>query len=150
LAALLVFRQRFLYSMGVGGAICALVASIVSLTLLPTLLAVLGERVGGRLGEPDNGFWYRHSWRVMRHPVAVAMGAGAVLIALGLPFTSIRWTGIDASDLPRSAPARMVDDLLPSAGRSPIVVAGHCATHFPGAVTTRGYVSIPVRAPVLS
>jgi RND superfamily putative drug exporter len=150
LAALLIFRQRFLYSMGVGGAICALLASLVSLTLLPALLAMLGERVGGRLGEPDNGFWYRHSWRVMRHPVAVAVGAGAVLIALGLPFTSIRWTGIDASDLPKSAPARRVDDLLPSAGSAPIVVAGRCPTRFPGAVTNPGYVSIPVHAPPLS
>src|SRR3954453_20485710 len=45
LAALLVFRQRFLYSMGVGGSICALIAAGVSLTLLPALLAALGERV---------------------------------------------------------------------------------------------------------
>ena len=45
LAALIVFRQRFLYSMGVGGALCALIAAGVSLTLLPALLGILGERV---------------------------------------------------------------------------------------------------------
>ena len=45
LAALIVFRQRFLYSMGVGGAMCALIAALVSLTLLPALLGTLGERV---------------------------------------------------------------------------------------------------------
>ena len=45
LAALIVFRQRFLYSMGVGGALCALIAAGVSLTLLPALLGALGERV---------------------------------------------------------------------------------------------------------
>src|SRR4051812_50116319 len=44
LAALIVFRQRFLYSMGVGGALCALTAAGVSLTLPPPLLAILGER----------------------------------------------------------------------------------------------------------
>ena len=76
------FRQRFLYSMGVGGALCALIAALVSLTLLPALLGALGERVnaGGprrwkeaiareAAGE-RSGFWYRHSQRVMRRPVA--------------------------------------------------------------------------------
>ena len=83
LAALIVFRQRFLYSMGVGGALCALIAAGVSLTLLPALLGALGERVnaGGprrwkeaiareAAGE-RSGFWYRHSRRVMRRPVRV-------------------------------------------------------------------------------
>ena len=86
LAALIVFRQRFLYSMGVGGMLCALIAAAVSLTLLPALLAVLGERVNA--GGPRrwkeaiarearaerSGFWYRHSRRVMRRPVPVAVG----------------------------------------------------------------------------
>ena len=40
--------QRFLYSMGVGGALCALIAARVSLTLLPALLGVLGQRVNAR------------------------------------------------------------------------------------------------------
>ena len=115
LAALLIFRQRFLYSMGVGGALCALIAAGVSLTLLPALLGVLGQRVnaGGPKRWKDairgealaerSGFWYRHSRRVMRRPVPVAMGAAALLIALGLPFTGIRFTGVDASVLPRDA-----------------------------------------------
>ena len=43
LAALIVFRQRFLYSMGVGGVLVrADRGACVSLTLLPALLAVLG------------------------------------------------------------------------------------------------------------
>ena len=45
LAALLVFPLRFLYSMGVGGVVCALAAALVSLTLLPAILAALGPRV---------------------------------------------------------------------------------------------------------
>ena len=98
LAALIVFRQRFLYSMGVGGALCALIAAGVSLTLLPALLGILGERVNA--GGPRrwkeaiarearaerSGFWYRHSQRVMRRPVPVATGAAILLIALGAPF----------------------------------------------------------------
>ncbi|NUT55145.1 MAG: MMPL family transporter, partial [Thermoleophilia bacterium] len=45
LAAMLTFDLRFLYSMGAGGVLVALSAALVSLTLLPALLAVLGPRV---------------------------------------------------------------------------------------------------------
>jgi putative drug exporter of the RND superfamily len=138
LAALLVFRQRFLYSMGVGGSICALVAAGVSLTLLPALLGALGERVnaGGPRRWKDaiareaaaerSGFWYRHSRWVMRRPVGVATFASVLLIALGLPFTQIRFTGVDASVLPRDKSARVVDDALrtefPPSEASPVYV----------------------------
>jgi uncharacterized membrane protein YdfJ with MMPL/SSD domain len=138
LAALLVFRQRFLYSMGVGGSICALIAAGVSLTLLPALLGALGERVnaGGPRRWKDaiareaaaerSGFWYRHSRWVMRRPVGVATFASVLLIALGVPFAQIRFTGVDASVLPRDKSARVVDDALrtefPPSEASPIYV----------------------------
>ena len=48
-----------------------------------------------------SGFWYRHSRRVMRRPVPVATGASVLLIALGLPFLRIEFTGVDASVLPK-------------------------------------------------
>jgi RND superfamily putative drug exporter len=139
LAALIVFRQRFLYSMGVGGMLCALIAAAVSLTLLPALLGMLGERVNA--GGPRrwkeaiarearaerSGFWYRHSQRVMRRPVGFATGAAVVLIALGLPFLDIRFTGIDPSVLPSDQPARIVDDAIkeefPPSETSPVYVA---------------------------
>ncbi len=44
LASLLVFPQRFLYSMGLGGALVALFAALISLTVLPAVLTLLGER----------------------------------------------------------------------------------------------------------
>jgi uncharacterized membrane protein YdfJ with MMPL/SSD domain len=136
LASLLVFRQRFLYSMGVGGGICALVAAVVSLTLLPAMLGALGERVNAlsparwrrslardAAGE-RSGPWYRFSRWVMRRPVPIAIGATVVLIALGLPFTRIAWTGVDASVLPREQSARVVDDALrtqfPASESSPV------------------------------
>lgn len=139
LAALIVFRQRFLYSMGVGGALCALIAAGVSLTLLPALLGALGERVnaGGprrwkeaiareAAGE-RSGFWYRHSQRVMRRPVPYAVGAAVLLIALGLPFLRIEFTGVDASVLPKQQSARVVDDAIkrefPPSETSPVYVA---------------------------
>ncbi len=84
LASLLVFPQRFLYSMGLGGALVALFAALISLTVLPAVLTMLGTRVNAaapkflqRRAEADtavdeNGFWYRLSRFVMRRPLPVA------------------------------------------------------------------------------
>jgi uncharacterized membrane protein YdfJ with MMPL/SSD domain len=124
LASLLVFPLRFLYSMGIGGAVCALAAAVVSLTLLPALLAVLGHRVNAltprrwraaarrEAKAQRSGFWYRLSRGVMRRPVPVAAGSAALLIALGLPFLGIRFTGVDPSVLPADSSGRVVDEAL--------------------------------------
>ncbi len=52
LASLLVFPQRFLYSMGLGGALVALFAALISLTVLPAVLTMLGHRVNA--GAPSS------------------------------------------------------------------------------------------------
>jgi uncharacterized membrane protein YdfJ with MMPL/SSD domain len=139
LASLCVFPLRFLYSMGIGGALCALVAIAVSLIGLPALLAVLGPRVNAlaparlRRGAEqsasvdERGAWYRLSHAVMRRPLPVATAAAALLIALGLPFLHIRFTGVDSSSLPRGASARVVSEALraefPPLATAPVVVA---------------------------
>ena len=45
LASLLIFPQRFLYSMGLGGSLVALIAAGLALVVLPAILALLGTRV---------------------------------------------------------------------------------------------------------
>src|SRR5258708_9447307 len=44
-ASLAIFPQRFLYSMGIAGAVVALVAAALALVALPALLTVLGPRI---------------------------------------------------------------------------------------------------------
>ena len=46
LASLTVFPQRFLVSMGLGGAIVALVAAASALLIVPSLLMLLSRRIG--------------------------------------------------------------------------------------------------------
>jgi uncharacterized membrane protein YdfJ with MMPL/SSD domain len=139
MAALLVFPQRFLYSMGVGGVFVAGLSAVSALVVLPTLIAFLGPRVDAlspaflrrateRAARGDQtGFWYRLSQRVMRHAIPVAVGTSTLLILLGLPFFNIHFTGVDASVLPKSASARQVHDELESDFRqnqtSPIYLA---------------------------
>jgi uncharacterized membrane protein YdfJ with MMPL/SSD domain len=124
IASLLVFPQRFLYSMGVGGSLVALIAAAVALIVLPAILALLGTRVNalapgflrGR-AERDarpaaHGFWYRLSQLVMRFPGRIALASAAFLVALGLPFLGVQFTSVDAQVLPESASANRVDDAL--------------------------------------
>jgi uncharacterized membrane protein YdfJ with MMPL/SSD domain len=124
LASLMVFPQRFLYSMGLGGTLVALLAATISLTVLPAVLALLGNRVNAlsprflqRRAERDarpteSGFWYRLSRFVMRRPIGVATGATVLLIVLGIPFWSLKFTSVDAQVLPESASARQVDNVM--------------------------------------
>jgi uncharacterized membrane protein YdfJ with MMPL/SSD domain len=126
LAALMVFPQRFLYSMGLGGSLVALIAAAIALIVLPAVLALLGHRVNSlspaflqRRAERDaaqasEGFWYRLSRLVMRTPGRIAALSAAFLIALGIPFFTISFTSVDAQVLPESASARQVDDVLRS------------------------------------
>jgi uncharacterized membrane protein YdfJ with MMPL/SSD domain len=124
LASLLVFPQRFLYSMGLGGMIVSLVAASVALVVLPAVLALLGGRVNAlaprrlqRAAERDAqpahaGAWYRISRTVMRRPWRIAIASAATLIALGLPFSGVKFTSVDATVLPDTASARQVSDAL--------------------------------------
>ena len=139
LAALLVFPQQFLYSMGIGGMVVALIAATVSLVALPALLALLGDRVNAlapsRLragtervarGESGGG-WYRLSRAVMRRPALIATLTAAFLLLLGSQFLRIEFTGFSAKNLPTDSEPRQVDDALdrafPANPSSPVVVA---------------------------
>jgi RND superfamily putative drug exporter len=122
MASLLVFPQRFLYSMGLGGALVALFAALISLTVLPAVLTLLGHRVNAgapkflqRRAEADakpahEGFWYRLSRFVMRRPVPIATLSALFLIVLGLPFLGIKFNTVDPTVLPESASARVAYD----------------------------------------
>ncbi|MGH2926237.1 MAG: MMPL family transporter [Solirubrobacterales bacterium] len=126
LASLIVFPQRFLYSMGIGGSLVALLAAAVALVVLPAVLSILGPRVNSLAPrflrrranrdatQTESGFWYRLSRLVMRRPIPIATASAALLIALGIPFLSIKFTTVDAQVLPTSATARQVDDALRS------------------------------------
>jgi RND superfamily putative drug exporter len=123
-ASLTIFPQRFLYSMGIAGALVALLAASLALVVLPALLGVLGPRVNAlapkrlaRAADRDarpaqRGGWYRLSRLVMRRPLPVAIASATLLIVLGLPFTGIRFVSPNAGVLPASASAKQVDTAL--------------------------------------
>jgi RND superfamily putative drug exporter len=139
LASMLIFPEPFLYSMGVGGILVALLSASVALIVLPAVLALLGPRVNAlaparwkRAAErtaraEGEGFWYRLSHLVMRRPGAFAAGSAALLILIGIPFLGIKFIGVDPTILPKSASAHetftLVNTTFPPNRTSPIYIA---------------------------
>ena len=137
LATLLLFPQRGLYSMAVGGVMVTMIAAAVALLALPAVLTLLGERVNSfapkrlrRAAESEargeHGRWYRLSQFVMRRPAPIAVGSAALLIALGIPFLGVKFTSIDIGVLPDDEAAKQVNTALerefPPLPTTPIVV----------------------------
>jgi len=143
LASLTIFPQNFLFSMGLAGAVVALVAATLALVVLPALLAVLGPRVNAlaptwlrRAADRDarpaeTGFWYRLSRFVIARPGRIALLTAAALIALGVPFASIKFLPANASMLPSRASSYRVDAAL--------------RTEFPPGRTAPLEVVVPIR-----
>ena len=123
-SSLTVFKINFLWSMGVAGIIVALTAGTMALTVLPSVLRLLGPRVNmlapkrwqqsAMAAAGTSGFWYRFSHFVMRRPLPLAILSAGLLIALGLPFAGIKFNSVDQTDLPESSDARVVSDTLRS------------------------------------
>jgi uncharacterized membrane protein YdfJ with MMPL/SSD domain len=115
IATLAVFPLGFLRSMGVAGGLVGPLAGLIALTVLPPLFFLLGERVNAlalRDWRRQGRGWYVLAHWIMRRPVPVALAASTLLIVAALPFLHIRFTGIDASVLPPSASARIVDEAV--------------------------------------
>ncbi|BCJ69958.1 MMPL family transporter [Polymorphospora rubra] len=119
LAGLLLFPQGFLKSLSYGGMTAVALAAVVSLTLLPALLGILGPRVDRlavrlprRRATADGGGWARLAAVVMRRPVLVAAPILAVLVLLALPIGQVRFGEVDERVLPASDPARQAIETL--------------------------------------
>ena len=131
MSSLVVFPQQFLKSIGIGGAVVALIAASVALLLLPALFTRMGTRLMPRGGvpNPSETRWARITARVMRRPGTVAAVTAAVMVLVAIPTLRAQWTGVDAGILPTSHSARAVDDRLaadyPQLSSDPVVIAVH-------------------------
>ena len=96
LAGLFVVQQEVFTSLALGAIVVVLIAVIGSLTLLPALLAVLGDNIN-RLRVPyigrdvartaeSGGVWGAITDRMLARPAVLATAATGVLIALAVPF----------------------------------------------------------------
>jgi RND superfamily putative drug exporter len=131
LLAMIALPLPLLRSMGIGGMLIPVVSVLASLTLLPAMLAVLGERINSvrvmpkRLidrGHPEDGAWGRWARLVLRRPVAIAaVGIAIVAVLAGLG-TQLNPNEAQLKNFPGSGTAIAGRDQLAAAGISPGVM----------------------------
>jgi RND superfamily putative drug exporter len=98
LMGLVVFPLTIFQSAGIGAIVVVLVAVTASLTLLPAILGLLGDKVNsfripliyrrstGQVTEGNGGFWGWTSRTVMRRPIVTLIIAGGLLVAALVPY----------------------------------------------------------------
>ncbi len=135
MAGMFLSGDKTFMSFAVGTMIVVAVAMLGSLTVLPAILSVLGDKVErgripflGRLrrrdGEPR--VWKAVLKPVLAHPVWAAAASAGVLIALTIPAFSLHTSISGIDSLPRSIPeVKVLDDFqrLYPGGAQPAIVA---------------------------
>ncbi|MDX6602434.1 MAG: putative drug exporter of the superfamily [Solirubrobacterales bacterium] len=149
LAGLWMVDNQALRSMALGAMTVVAVSILTATTLLPALIAMLGDRVlpGGVVGRVarffrrrfyrrrtaeqlaagDNRFWEGWTRRVMARPWTAVIGVSAVLLVLASPLLSLE-TGTEAlAQFPKSSDVRVGNELASEelgGGTDPIQVVG--------------------------
>jgi uncharacterized membrane protein YdfJ with MMPL/SSD domain len=157
LAGLWMVDNQALRSMALGAMTVVAVSILTATTLLPALIALLGDRVmpGGvvakalrfikysvfrrprpatEAGQPSGpGFWDKWARRVMARPWVAVIGAGGLLLFLATPLLSLE-TGTNAIEqFPKDSDVRVGNELVAQqsgGGADPVQIVAA----FPGAV----------------
>jgi putative drug exporter of the RND superfamily len=119
LLGLLIVPTTIFGALAAGAIFVVIGAVAAAMTLLPALLAVLGDKVNalrvrrnaGRV-EAGTGFWDWASRLVMRRPVVSLLAAGGLMIVLALPYFSIHTGTSGVSTLPDDLEAKQAFVLL--------------------------------------
>ncbi len=137
LAGLLVTGLAWFTSMALGAILVVAIAVIGSVTVLPAVLALLGDRIDrgrvfpGRLARrAPSGFWARIARVVTGHPRASLITSVCALATLAVPVLSMRTADPRETDLPSNTPVlvaeRAIEHAFPGAPiTAHLVVTGH-------------------------
>jgi uncharacterized membrane protein YdfJ with MMPL/SSD domain len=119
MAGMFLMGSRVFQSFGMGTVLVVLIALVGSLTVLPAVLALLGDRVDrGRLpflrsaGRESRGSlaWRRVVRTVLRRPLLWGGLAAALLVALAIPALRLHTINSGVQGLPTDLPVRQVYD----------------------------------------
>ena len=124
LAATQFFPLMAVRSMGQAGMLVVGLALLYGLTVLPALLALLGQRVNSipvgiprrfrreRPARQSGSFWAALARSVMRQPVRYLVPVVAILVLAGIPFLRLNLTAGDVRILPEGSEPRVVSERL--------------------------------------
>ena len=115
----------FLYGLALAAAIGVALTMVAALTLLPAMLGFIGPKVMSRkqeknlvengpriVGADSKGFWPNWADRVQKYPWLSAGCALLVIVAVALPFFSLRLGSADQGTDPAGTPTRVAFDML--------------------------------------
>ena len=124
MAGMFLAGDKTFTGLGLGSIIVVAMAMIGSVTVVPAMLAQLGDKVDkakvpfiGRRAGGESRAWGWVLDRVLRRPLVSAIAAGAVLVALAIPAFGIHTANSGIDSLPRKH--RGDEGLRPHAGRVP-------------------------------
>jgi putative drug exporter of the RND superfamily len=131
LLSMIVLPLPFIRSMGIGGMLIPAVSAIAAITLLPAMLAVLGERINrARVlpkrfvdrGHPEDGGWGKWARFVLRHPLAITLVGLAIVAVLAGLGTQLNPNESQLKNFPGTGTAIEGRQMLADAGISPGVM----------------------------
>ncbi|MCH8065612.1 MAG: MMPL family transporter [Chloroflexi bacterium] len=114
LTGLLITPHSGLQSIGAGAILVVIAAMLASMTLLPAVLGLMGDRINairipliqrrkvGQPAEASGGFWDWTTRAVMRRPVVSVVLSAGLLVAAAVPYFDINLGATGVSALPDS------------------------------------------------
>ena len=121
LIGMLIVPTTIFRSLAAGAIFVVIVAVLASLTLLPALLSLLGDRVNSlrvfrrksEIGsEESHRFWDRITHGVMRRPVVSLLVGAGILLAAAVAYLDINTGFAGVSTLPDDAPSKRAFNVL--------------------------------------
>ena len=128
MSAMVLFPMYFLKSFAYAGIATVAFVAVAAIVVTPAVIALLGKRLDSLdvrrlvrrlLRRPEavhrpveQTFFYRLAKFVMSHAIPILLAVVALLVALGLPFSTAKWGLPDDRVLPTSASSRQVGDQL--------------------------------------
>lgn len=123
LFGLTLFPISFLRSVGVGGIAALAFAVIAALTILPSLLLIIGDNINRgslnrrqqkALQKKQSSRWYTLGRHILKYPYFSIIVAVLIIVAAALPLAhvKIKSSGIDYRSLPRGSSSRSISESL--------------------------------------
>ena len=128
MSVMVLFPMYFLKSFAYAGVAVVAFAAVAAIVVTPAAIALLGQRMDSfhvrplvrmlmRRSEPvhrpvEQTFFYRLAKSAMRRAIPIGLAGVALLVTLGLPFSTAKWGLPDDRVLPTSNSARQVGDQL--------------------------------------
>ena len=131
LLSLIILPLPFIRSIGIGGMLIPAVSVLAAVTLLPAMLAVLGERINSvrvlpkrfvDRGHPEDGPWGRWARLVNRRPLPIALTGIAIVAVLATIGLQLNPNEAQMKNFPGAGDAIVGRNALAGAGITPGVL----------------------------